>query len=705
MAFTQLPGTNFHDLNLDWLLKEMKNCLAEWASTKEEWEVLKGSNEAFTSFMTSQWDDFRTYVENYLANLPLTEEVSAKINAMAEDGTLLEIITHDEGEGSALSDVAAQWLAAHITQETGYVIDDTLTVQGAAADAKATGDEISDLKSAVEQVIVYTGTKTPVTPILTTTNEYLKADGTTDSSSSWKTTDFVDISESVDGKVTIRATLYGAYLGVAFYNASEEFISGISGANASDYGLSGNANPQLFTVDIPANTKYVRISGYKPNITEQTDLYILYYVSGAEDYVAGDFLEGELDKKIDVSQGVSNAGKVLTVGNDGNVALTSSPWASDLATKADKSEVNELKTVIGDPVYKNLVDTSKFVENSYIKGADGTIATSTYYDATDYILLKASTLYFVGNLYIGSSTLYHAFYSSPDESDFLSNPDIELTRDDNYHCTILVGASDVYARFSAPHNKSNFYISSYVDYYVAHTPMTFEEIASPMCRFKKILVIGDSISTDTYGSYKKWVSDLVDEGYFPEDVNNNSQHATGFVARYDGQANDFISRITAVQNKSDYDLVIVFGGVNDANQLIPMGETTDTDYTTYFGAAVRYFYKYMCTNFVNARIATILPLPCSTQNRDASVRGVQYTYSDYQKNVAEIYSLPILDLTNHGGFYPDAYREGIDYDTAQAFRMKWTLKVGNYDPDGIHPTEEYEKKFLAPMIKKFIESL
>ena len=150
MAFTQLPGTNFHDLNLDWLLKEMKNCLAEWASTKEEWEVLKGSNEAFTSFMTSQWDDFRTYVENYLANLPLTEEVSAKINAMAEDGTLLELITHDDGEGSALSDVAAQWLAAHITQETGYVIDDTLTVQGAAADAKATGDQISDLKGAVD---------------------------------------------------------------------------------------------------------------------------------------------------------------------------------------------------------------------------------------------------------------------------------------------------------------------------------------------------------------------------------------------------------------------------------------------------------------------------------------------------------------------------------------------------------------------------
>lgn len=150
MAIIQFPGTDFHDLNLDWVLQQVKNLLTEWASTKEEWETLKGSNEAFVSFITSQWDDFKSYVENYLANLPLTEEVSAKIEAMVEDGTLLELITHDDGEGSALSDVAAQWLAAHITQETGYVIDDTLTVQGAAADAKATGDEISDLKSAVE---------------------------------------------------------------------------------------------------------------------------------------------------------------------------------------------------------------------------------------------------------------------------------------------------------------------------------------------------------------------------------------------------------------------------------------------------------------------------------------------------------------------------------------------------------------------------
>ena len=31
----QYPGTNFHDLNLDWLLSEMKKLREEW----EEWQA------------------------------------------------------------------------------------------------------------------------------------------------------------------------------------------------------------------------------------------------------------------------------------------------------------------------------------------------------------------------------------------------------------------------------------------------------------------------------------------------------------------------------------------------------------------------------------------------------------------------------------------------------------------------------------------
>ena len=45
------------------------------------------------------------------------------------------------------------WLDEHIAQETGYVIDNTLAVSGAAADAKKTGDELNGLKSALTNEI------------------------------------------------------------------------------------------------------------------------------------------------------------------------------------------------------------------------------------------------------------------------------------------------------------------------------------------------------------------------------------------------------------------------------------------------------------------------------------------------------------------------------------------------------------------------
>lgn len=151
MAIIQFPGTDFHDLNLDWILSQVKNLLTEWAQTKEEWETLKGSNEAFVSFITAQFDDFKAYVENYLANLPISDEISAKINAMIDDGTFLELLVDPAvpGEPSPLAQVTGDWLKKHVTQETGYVINDTLTIPNAAADAKVTGDEIAGLRNAV----------------------------------------------------------------------------------------------------------------------------------------------------------------------------------------------------------------------------------------------------------------------------------------------------------------------------------------------------------------------------------------------------------------------------------------------------------------------------------------------------------------------------------------------------------------------------
>lgn len=51
-------------------------------------------------------------------------------------------------KGKTAAEVSA-WLDEHVDPETGYVLDNTLTIEGAAADAKSAGDKIGEVKSAL----------------------------------------------------------------------------------------------------------------------------------------------------------------------------------------------------------------------------------------------------------------------------------------------------------------------------------------------------------------------------------------------------------------------------------------------------------------------------------------------------------------------------------------------------------------------------
>lgn len=231
--------------------------------------------------------------------------------------------------------------------------------------------------------------------------------------------------------------------------------------------------------------------------------------------------------------------------------------------------------------------------------------------------------------------------------------------------------------------------------FVSANPGTYISLSLPgATHFKKVLVVGDSISTDYYGSYTKWVTVLLNEKVFPIDTNNSSIHATGFVARYNEEANDFITRLEAVENKDGYELVVVFGGINDYIQAVPMGESGG-DKTANFIPAVDYFFEYLVNNFTQARIVVLSPL--RTSNIWNNTAGHHQTeYADYIKEVAKSYCLPVLNLTEESGFCP----------FNDTFKNRWTLIPEGYtDADGVHPNEEYQRKHLAPMIKGFLLSI
>lgn len=82
--FDKYPYTDFHELNLDWILKTVDNVVKEWADTLEAWETTQQAwhdeQEAF--------QDLHDYVMNYFDNLNVQTEINNKLDQMAADGTL-----------------------------------------------------------------------------------------------------------------------------------------------------------------------------------------------------------------------------------------------------------------------------------------------------------------------------------------------------------------------------------------------------------------------------------------------------------------------------------------------------------------------------------------------------------------------------------------------------------------------------------------
>lgn len=221
---------------------------------------------------------------------------------------------------------------------------------------------------------------------------------------------------------------------------------------------------------------------------------------------------------------------------------------------------------------------------------------------------------------------------------------------------------------------------------------------------KKVLIIGDSISADYYGNYSKWVTVLKNAGFLPADTENDSIHATGFVARYTGEdasaQNSFLDRLRAVSSPASYDLVLVFGGINDYISNVAMG-SSGGDATTYFKPAVDAFFDYLVKNFTGARLAVLTPLRSyhtgkNTAGGSTATGHYQTDYAAYIRTVAEQYCLPVLDLTSSSGFCP----------FVEAFRQAWTLVPNGYTaPDGVHPNADCQAQLLAPQIKGFLTGL
>ena len=82
------PYSNFHDLNLDWVISLVKQLAAEWAQTQQDWNTQQEAFDSFKKYVNEQLATFQDWFDN----LNVQQEINNKLDDMIQDGTLSEIV-------------------------------------------------------------------------------------------------------------------------------------------------------------------------------------------------------------------------------------------------------------------------------------------------------------------------------------------------------------------------------------------------------------------------------------------------------------------------------------------------------------------------------------------------------------------------------------------------------------------------------------
>lgn len=210
----------------------------------------------------------------------------------------------------------------------------------------------------------------------------------------------------------------------------------------------------------------------------------------------------------------------------------------------------------------------------------------------------------------------------------------------------------------------------------------------------KALFLGDSI-TEGHGS------SAPDKVYWSVLGKRTGMEVVGYgiggtrIARQthksDNERFDLDFNLRAEQMDKQTDIICVFGGTNDyGHSDAPVGTPEDTDVYTFYGA-LNHLYTYLLSTYPDAFIFVMTPTHRVGEGPKAA-SGYQPekpslgTYVKIIREVAEKYSLPVLDLYAESGIDPSVLAQ---HD--------------KYMPDGLHPNDAgYER--LSYVVENFLRS-
>lgn len=154
--------------------------------------------------------------------------------------------------------------------------------------------------------------------------------------------------------------------------------------------------------------------------------------------------------------------------------------------------------------------------------------------------------------------------------------------------------------------------------------------------------------------------------------------------------NSFCERFEKMDD--DADVIVVFGGTNDyGHGDAPVGTFDDRTPDTFYGAC-HYLFSGLVRKYLGKPIVIMTPLHRINELNIPDIKmpgdyGNLKVYVNIIREVAEFYSLPVLDLFATSGLQPE---------------IKEIQE--NYIPDGLHPNDN-GNAVIAHKLKKFLEKL
>ncbi len=156
----------------------------------------------------------------------------------------------------------------------------------------------------------------------------------------------------------------------------------------------------------------------------------------------------------------------------------------------------------------------------------------------------------------------------------------------------------------------------------------------------------------------------------------------------DDRDDSFVERLDGVD--ADADVYLLFGGVNDFSRNVPLGQMGSTSTREFYGA-LDYLVRTITARSPEARL--VVMTPCKTSSKhEKDIPGsfeqnhlglTQEPYVAAVREVADYYSLPVIDLYAQSGISPflPQHRElympdGLHYSPAGYERLALRIAAG-----------------------------